>query len=181
MGYNASGGPKGLGVITDSNTPLPDLAKLIELIARVGNLRVESEGDRDDIPGAELYVGLMVFNTTTTALEFYDGTGWVTVWRDTGWVEVSTFYTGWTEVEPVAWRVVGNTLHLVGRVNGDGSSGSGIFNIPAPYRHTRASNVFFSDDARTVGLTSGGDVICAIPNTGVRTGVILSGISTIVG
>lgn len=82
MGISTSGGPKGLGTVLDSNTPLSDLTKIIELIARVGNFRGGmTEDARDDITGAALYEGLAVYNTDTEALELYDGAGWVPVWH----------------------------------------------------------------------------------------------------
>lgn len=84
MGYSSSGGPNGLGVITDSNTPLSDLTKLIELIGRVGNMRVETTTTRDAISGGALYDGLGVYNTTLDAYQVYNGTGWVTVWAAAG-------------------------------------------------------------------------------------------------
>lgn len=79
MGYTTTGGPKGLGVVTDSNTPLSDFNKMIELIARVGNLRVGTTAARDLLSGDALYEGLHYLNTTTDVLEFYTGSGWAAV------------------------------------------------------------------------------------------------------
>jgi hypothetical protein len=79
MGYSSSGGPKGLGTFNNTPTTTADLQQLVTLIARMGNLRVETETNRDAINGAALYEGLHVYNLTTHQTEYYNGSGWVGV------------------------------------------------------------------------------------------------------
>lgn len=163
---------------TDAPDIKVDPTKVSEYAAEVGTRLIGSTAERDAYAYAR--EGLGWYDTDLNQEMIHNGTGWVSIWRDTGWVEV-TVNSGWTEVEPVAYRVVNRQLHVVGRVNGDGTSTAVIFNIPAPYRHTRANTVFFAEGSRTLGFTTGGDVQCAVPAAGVRDGVILSAVSTFVG
>lgn len=172
---------RGKPIYNDTSDPMPDLQGAADWADKVGAGFRGTASERGLLSSDEIDVGQFFTETDTGFIYKRKASGWDVVWRDTGWVEVDTFYAGWTEIEQVAWRVITNTLHIVGRVNGDGASGPGIFNIPSPYRHTRASNIFFSEGARTLGLTPAGDVLCAVPNTGVRGGVILGGIATLIG
>lgn len=142
MGYSASGGPKGLGVITDSNTPLSDGNKLIELMARVGNyLGPVTEAERDSVTGSALYEGLMVYNTTRSQLEIYDGSGWVLIWNDTGW-QTLPLASGWSveSGDTPQYRVRAGYLSFRGRL--DATTGAPNFpftvNLPVGARPSRA-------------------------------------------
>lgn len=95
MGYTAAGGPKGLGQFNNTPQTVADLNKLRDLIAERGNYMGSlTEGERDAIPSATEYAGLLIFNSTTNQLEMYDGSGW-SVPGDTGWVDITTMGTGW--------------------------------------------------------------------------------------
>lgn len=76
MGYTSSGGPKGLGAVTDSNTPLSDFNQIIALIARVGGVQGGTQTDRDAISGGALYRGLLFSYSDKDQVDRYDGTGW---------------------------------------------------------------------------------------------------------
>lgn len=81
MAYSGSGGTKGLGQITSPYTPRADLNKILELLGNVGNRRVVTTTERDDLTGAKVYEGLEIFNTTTKQIEIYNGSGWARVLR----------------------------------------------------------------------------------------------------
>lgn len=98
MGYTGSGGPKGLGVFTNAAQTVSDLNQLVALIARGGNLRVETTAGRDAITGAALYEGLHVYNTTLDQLEMYTGSGWAVVWHD------------WKTYTPTTTNISGGTI-----------------------------------------------------------------------
>lgn len=72
MGRQTTGGPKGLGQITDSAQTVSDLNWIIGLIAANGNVRSGTTPERDAIPGAQLYEGALFVNTSTDAIEKYD-------------------------------------------------------------------------------------------------------------
>lgn len=134
MGYTATGGPKGRGQFNNSPSTTSDLNKLLEIEAEWGNYGgAMSEGDRDDIVGSALYAGLMIMNTTSGALEVYDGDGWV-IPGDSGWRSISTLSSGWSSVSGYSpqYRVVGNRVDIRGRVLlGAGGIGS-ILTVPMP-------------------------------------------------
>lgn len=144
MGYTASGGPKGLGVITDSNTPLPDLTQIIALIARVGNVRVETTSSRDAITGPALYDGLMVFNTTTDRLEVRLDGGWQVVWEpSTPVTNVSVFGGGFSAYNASGWSGLkfwrrNGIVYVNGAIQkdefGSAAVGTAAANIPAGFR-----------------------------------------------
>jgi hypothetical protein len=140
MGYSSSGGPKGLGVILDSNTPLADLTKLIELIARVGNYYGGvTEAERDDITGDALYTGLLVFNTDADALELWDGSGWETVWEpDTDWQTLAPA-AGWTAFgSGLKWRRKNGQIKLLTSVTRVSWTGTQTFGtLPVEARPTQ--------------------------------------------
>lgn len=139
MGYSGSGGPKGLGVITDSNTPLSDLTKVIELIGRVGNYRGPlTEAERDAIAGAELYEGLLAYNLDTGVLEKYDGTGWVP----------ASGVTQGSYTPTLSRAVVGNgTLQSVWSKSGDLVTVQGSFILGS------TSSISAASGAATVGVS----------------------------
>lgn len=98
MGFT-TGGPRGVGVITSPFTPKADMGEILAVVAdRGGYLGAKSEAERDAISGSSLFVGLMLFNTDSDALEMYDGSGWEIVWHD------------WKSYTPTTTNVSGGTL-----------------------------------------------------------------------
>jgi len=85
---------------------------MIELIARVGNLRVGTTGERDAITGDALYEGLHFYNTTLDALQQYDGSGWVRVIGNAAFTALT--YTGIYSAGSPAPRVTAmNGMYLL--------------------------------------------------------------------
>lgn len=152
MGYSSSGGPKGLGVVTDSNTPLSDFNQVIALIARVGNYRGSvTEAQRDLISGDALYDGLLVFNTTSDALERYvAGTGWVQMIPPSGQQNV-TLETGWQNQDQVLKVTRRSGIgFLTGRVSRASGTLTKVGTMPVGYRPVETTH------APLVSLGSGG-------------------------
>ncbi|WP_442575860.1 hypothetical protein ACSBPH_01535 [Microbacterium sp. F51-2R] len=104
MGWSSSGGPKGLGSATNTPSTQADFDKMIELIALMGNFRGGvSEAERDAITGDALFAGLLVYNTTKTRLEVWDGSGWDIVWPTSATGVVACPASGGGGSSPIFW------------------------------------------------------------------------------
>lgn len=188
MGYTASGGPKGLGVFTNTPQTVADLNKLVELIARMGNYRGPvTTAERDAITGTALYEGLLVYNTTTDQLEVYSGSGWVLVWKyDTGWQPI-TLNPGWSAYlgETPRYRVKNGMLQLAGRASASAGATVELGVLPAIARHTSTLMVFrlhYDNGVAGVTVDSGGLVAVFEPGSAAsRPGISLAQVQYLVG
>ena len=152
-----------------------DYEEVADFAATVGTRLIGTTTERNAYAYAR--EGLCWYDTTLDQEFIYTGSGWVSVWQDTGWVTVSSYSTGWAAFgggEAARWRVRNGVLHVHGRVSGDGSSGATIFNVPAPYRHTLPVNQFVVSGSYTLDVTPSGDVRCVVPASGARGGVVLA-------
>lgn len=157
MGYTPDIGEKGLGQFNSSPGTVADLNQLLAIIAGVGNYRgAMAEEDRDDITGAALYSGLLVFNTTENALELYSGSGWEHVWRPET-VAAVTFASpyGAAPAAAVDVRAYGGRGHLRGeavRSSATFSTGTNytLGTIPAGFRPAEDQLFYVSASATGV-------------------------------
>lgn len=152
MGYSASGGPKGLGAFNNIPQTAADLNQLVALVARGGNYRGPvTEAERDAISGAALFAGLMVYNTTKSQLEIFNGSGWVLIWNDTGWQDLP-LASGWTveSGDTPQYRVRAGYLSFRGRLDATSVAPELPFTISLPVgaRPSRAV-------PQLIGLTGG--------------------------
>jgi hypothetical protein len=85
MGRSTTGGPKGLGQITDTASTVADLNWIIGLIAATGNVRNGTPAERDALSGDKLYEGALFVNTTEGSIEQYSVEyGWQMLMRARG-------------------------------------------------------------------------------------------------
>ena len=84
MGYSTTDGTpgKGLGSFNTTPTTASDFNKTLELVGRMGNLRVDTTAVRTALTGSHLFEGLHFYDTTLDTLFKYDGSGWVLVFQD---------------------------------------------------------------------------------------------------
>lgn len=151
MGYNSSGGPKGLGVFNNTPQTVADLNQLRDMIARVGNFREGNQADQDAVIGDALYEGLFFYRTDINRLDVCNGTGWDVVFQD------------WTSYSPTATAVTGGTItakfqrvgktvnvvikHQLAGTNG-GITGAVRYSLPIPAGDAdvhQAGTVLFRD------------------------------------
>ena len=157
MGYSTTDGAtgKGLGSFTTTPTTAADFNKTIELLGRMGNIRVGTTGQRDALTGSSLYEGLHWYSTSADALTVYDGSGWVSGYGDVGYTNISTFSSFWSATAGYTPRVrrVGKRVDLYGAVTAAAGAGAdgGIITIPSGYRPT--DNVFIGPFRSSGGLT----------------------------
>lgn len=140
MGYTSSGGPDGLGVITNTPSTTSDLNQLIALIARMGNYRKGDQAVRDAITGDELYEGLLFYRTDGNHLEQYDGSGWIIALKS------GTYTPTLTNVSPgTGATIVGRYTIFYGRVTfevdvtlGSSPSVTGAIFVSTPFTASTA-------------------------------------------
>lgn len=167
MGYSSSGGTKGLGVFDNTPQTTADFNQTIELIAQMGNYYGGiTEAERDAITGDALYVGLMVFNTTSEVLELYDGSGWVAAREDTGWVSL-TLVSSWVNYGSgyvtAQYRKINGVVHVRGVIkSGTTTGGTVVATLPAGYRPSSHIVVpaWASAGPASVEVLSSGDLVC---------------------
>jgi len=135
MGYSTSGGPDGLGVFNNTPATTSDFNQVIAVIAMMGNTQKGVAADRDAISGDQLYPGLLFTYTDRALVQFYDGSGWVTLWK------------GATAVGSSVTPVAGSGFTL---------SNNALF--------TRNGFLLGTIDwAKTSGTLGHADVICTLP------------------
>lgn len=113
MGYTPGAGPKGLGTFTNSAQTVSDLNKMVELVARVGNVRVGTTAERDALSAAELYAGMHFYDNTLKRMMKYTGTGWGEAVDVTNWLGVTAADGSWNVSQQFGYR--GVSMRQVGR------------------------------------------------------------------
>ena len=157
MGYSSTDGPSGKGLGSFTNTPstTSDLNKLLELVGRMGNLRVGTTATRTALTGSSLYEGLHFYDTTLNDLWVYDGAAWVTGYDDDGYTNVSTFSPFWSATAGYTPRVrrVGQRIDLYGAATAAAGAGAdgGIITVPSGFRPT--GNVWIGPFRSSGGLS----------------------------
>lgn len=170
MGYSSSGGPDGLGVVNNTPSTTSDFNQLIALIAMMGNVQKGVEADRDGISGDQLYAGLLFTYTDKAQVELYDGSGWVVIYSDTGWISLAGSMTpNWSVQSPDAfsYRVVNGSLEFRGRLDATTTATNTLLTTPLPSsaRPAQEFNRFVtvtsggSNPGFVVSVTTGGQII----------------------
>lgn len=137
MGFT-TGGPRGVGVITSPFTPKADMGDILGVLAdRGGYLGGKTTAERDAISGASLFVGLMIYNTTTEQHEWFDGSGWV---GGFGASTALTYQSGTWSPHPVSpLRIYSKPGGMIGIDGGFQNAAGGTFN--AGYAATRVGDI----------------------------------------
>lgn len=136
MGYSTTDGSagKGLGSFTDTASTEADFDKVIELIARMGNVRVGTTAERTALTGSSVYEGLHFYDTDLDALMKHDGSGWVIVFRD--WVTWTPTYTNFSlgnGTISAKYQQLGRRVHFrIELTLGSTSSASGAIGFSTP-------------------------------------------------
>ena len=126
-------------------------------------------------------VGQVIYESDTKNLRYWDGTTWIYLGYDTGWVTISAFTGGWLNLDTAiyqaaAYRRINSRVLVRGIIkNGTGAA----FTIPAPHRPLK--NEIFSCIAGSgvarVDVDAAGNVnVASYAASGNNTFVSLSGV-----
>jgi hypothetical protein len=179
VGYTSTGGPKGLGVVTDSARTVADLNQIIALLGEVGNTRVGTTGERDALPAAKLYTGLTFVNTTTGTVERYVGGGWKVILEDTGWSALA-LQNGWgnhsnANYQTIQHRRRNGVVAVEGTIaSGTVAPGTVLFVLPAGSRPTKyiVVTIWSNGQARPIEIAPSGNVVVGdTPLSSARTDI----------
>jgi len=86
--------------------------------------------------------GWMVYDTTLSVFQFWNGSAWQSFAGDTGWIAISGYTNSWasnsgpgTSATVAAYRKTGNIVRLGGSIK-TGSTATAAFTLPSGYRPT---------------------------------------------
>lgn len=149
-----------------------DLTEVAAFAAKVGNMRVGTTDERNNATGADVWPGLLWYDTTLKQYFSYDS-GWTMILSPDLSANISAFSTGWTGLtsgHTPRLRRHGNHVNAYGAIQfGTNANYNSMFTVPAGFAPATTASQFIGTAIVSVGSGNGEAVALLLTNGLVST------------